>query len=79
MCTSDAQRSWAQILNNKHHFKTLHAKLGFATSVLVFAVAAGGLVSFRKLGMLHHFPDRWQAVIKTSHRYVRPCFLQYTS
>ena len=59
-----------QIINNKAHFKTLHAKLGFAVSILVFVVAAGGSVSFRKLGMLHYFPDRWQATIKASHRYV---------
>ena len=59
-----------QIINHKAHFKTLHAKLGFAVSILVFVVAAGGLVSFRKLGMLHYVPDRWQATIKASHRYV---------
>ena len=41
-------------------------------SCLVFVVAAGGAVSFRKLGMLHRLPDQWQGPIKTVHRNVCP-------
>ena len=61
-----------QVLHGKAHFQTLHSKLGIAASSAVVLVAAGGLVSFRKLGLLQRMPDLLQAPVKTMHRNVRP-------
>ena len=65
-------RLLAQILHGKPHFGSLHAKLGFAASVLTLLVAAGGLASFRKLGILQRLPEALQGPIKAVHRNVQP-------
>ena len=55
----------------KEHFASLHAKTGLVTFGLAMAAPLGGILSFRKLGLLPLLPQQWQAHIKWVHRSVR--------
>ena len=46
------------------------AQAGLATLVLAAVAPLGGLVSFRRLGLIDRFPDSWHAAIKWAHRKV---------
>ncbi|KXZ44862.1 hypothetical protein GPECTOR_61g815 [Gonium pectorale] len=60
--------SCLQVLLGKPHFMSLHAKFGLATLVLSILMPLWGLVSFRRMGLIQRFPERWQPLIKTLHR-----------
>ena len=49
------------------------SQAGLATLVLAAVAPLGGLVSFRRLGLIDRFPDSWHAAIKWAHRKVNPC------
>lgn len=57
-----------KVNNGKPHFKTMHGKFGLATMVLTIGVPLGGIISFRKFGLLQHLPSRWHAPTKWLHR-----------
>ncbi|GLC46618.1 hypothetical protein PLESTB_001223600 [Pleodorina starrii] len=57
-----------KILLGKPHFMSLHAKFGLATLVLSILMPLWGLVSFRRMGFIQRFPERWQPRIKAAHR-----------
>ena len=59
-----------QVIHGKRHFQSLHAKFGLATFILAVIAPLGGLISFRKLGLLQRFPDKLQPRIKWLHRNV---------
>lgn len=63
--------SCLQVLHDKPHFRSIHAKFGLATLVLGILAPLGGVVSFRRFGLLQRFPDRLQMRIKWFHRNVR--------
>ncbi|KAK2075833.1 hypothetical protein QBZ16_001574 [Prototheca wickerhamii] len=52
----------------KEHFASLHAKTGLVTFGLAMVAPLGGILSFRKLGLLPLLPQQWQAHIKWVHR-----------
>ena len=60
-----------QVNLGKLHFQTIHARTGLATLLLAVAAPMGGLLSFKRLGLLAHFPEGWQPGIKQAHRMVR--------
>ncbi|EIE25654.1 hypothetical protein COCSUDRAFT_12782 [Coccomyxa subellipsoidea C-169] len=53
-----------------YHFKSVHAKFGLATFIFGIIAPLGGLISFRRLGLLKKFPEKYQARIKWAHRNV---------
>eukprot|EP00877_Chromochloris_zofingiensis_P009848 jgi/Chrzof1/5116/Cz15g12020.t1 len=57
-----------KILLGKHHFKSLHAKVGLLTLILTLAAPIIGAISFKKWGLIHRFPERYHATIKRTHR-----------
>ncbi|PNW82466.1 hypothetical protein CHLRE_06g280100v5 [Chlamydomonas reinhardtii] len=57
-----------KILLGKPHFMSLHAKFGLATLILSVLMPLWGLVSFRRMGIIQKFPERWQPRIKALHR-----------
>lgn len=59
-----------QVLHDKPHFVSIHAKFGLATLVLGFLAPLGGAISFRRFGLLQRFSDRLQLRIKWFHRNV---------
>lgn len=54
------------------HFTTLHGKLGVGAVALTLMSAAGGAVSFRRLGLLQRFGHKTQLRIKQLHRALGP-------
>ncbi len=48
------------------------SQAGLATLLLATVAPLGGLVSFRRLGLIDRFPDSWHAAIKWAHRKVDP-------
>lgn len=61
-----------QTVHDKEHFKSVHAKFGLATFIFGIIAPLGGLISFRRLGLLKKFPEKYQARIKWAHRNVSP-------
>ena len=59
-----------QVVHGKVHFKSLHAKVGLAVFILSIVAPLGGVVSFRKLGLLQRVPEKLQPQIKWAHRNV---------
>ncbi|KAK9916106.1 hypothetical protein WJX75_008637 [Coccomyxa subellipsoidea] len=59
-----------KVVAGKEHFKSVHAKFGLATFILGIMAPLGGLMSFRRLGLLQKFPDKFQPRIKWAHRNV---------
>mmetsp|Transcript_30061 Transcript_30061/g.66602 ORF Transcript_30061/g.66602 Transcript_30061/m.66602 type:complete len:240 (+) Transcript_30061:50-769(+) len=59
---------WNKIIHNKQHFKSTHAKFGLATLILSVVAPLNGVVSFRKLGIIQKFPEKWQPRLKWLHR-----------
>jgi hypothetical protein len=59
-----------QNLKGKHHFTSLHGKVGLLTFVLALASPALGMLSFRRLGLIQRFPEDWQPRLKWLHRLV---------
>lgn len=57
-----------KVLHGKPHFVSLHAKFGLATLVLSILMPLWGAASFRRLGIVQRFPERWQPRIKALHR-----------
>jgi hypothetical protein len=63
----------AQVVHGKQHFQSLHSKFGLATFIMAIVAPLGGLVSFRRLGLLQRVPDKLQPRIKWLHRNVSLC------
>lgn len=64
--------SWMfQVLLGKSHFMSTHAQFGLATLILSALMPLGGLLSFKKVGLLQKLPERLQPHVKTMHRTVR--------
>ncbi len=61
-----------QVVHGKVHFKSLHAKVGLAVFILSIVAPLGGVVSFRRLGLLQRLPEKLQPQIKWAHRNVSP-------
>ena len=59
-----------QVVHGKAHFTSWHAKVGLAVFVLSIVAPLGGVVSFRRLGLLQRLPERMQPQIKWAHRNV---------
>ncbi|CAL8469828.1 g9370 [Coccomyxa elongata] len=57
-----------KVVHGKEHFKSVHGKFGLATFILGIVAPLGGLISFRRLGLLQKFPDKMQPRIKWAHR-----------
>lgn len=57
-----------KVVHGKQHWKSVHAKFGLATFILGIVAPLGGLISFRRLGLLQKFPDKLQPRIKWAHR-----------
>ena len=53
-----------KIRKGSPHFTTLHGKLGVGAVALTLMSAAGGAVSFRRLGLLQRFGHKTQLRIK---------------
>lgn len=45
-------------------------QFGAATSTLALTSAVGGALSFKKLGLIHFFPDQRHGSLKKAHRIV---------
>ena len=52
----------------KTHYTSYHGKLGVFVFASTPVVVAGGLVSFKRVGLIHLFPDKTHALIKRVHR-----------
>ena len=59
-----------QVVHGKTHFKSWHAKVGLAVFILSIGAPLGGVVSFRRLGLLQRLPEKLQPQIKWAHRNV---------
>ena len=59
-----------QANHGKAHFQTLHGKFGLCTFLTAVAVAGGGLVSFRRMGLITRLPGSVQPKVKWLHRSV---------
>ncbi|KAL6748955.1 cytochrome b-561-like protein [Haematococcus lacustris] len=57
-----------KVLHGKTHFHSLHAKVGLATLILSVLSPLWGLLSFKRLGVIQKFPEKWHPWIKWSHR-----------
>lgn len=55
-------------INGKLHFSSLHGKVGAIVLILTAAAPVLGISSFKKLGLITKFPERWQPQIKWLHR-----------
>jgi hypothetical protein len=64
----------AQVLHGKPHYTSLHSRFGLAVLVLGCIAPAGGVVSFRRFGLLQRFPEKAQTRLKWLHRNVRTRF-----
>ncbi len=58
------------MVHGKAHFTSWHAKVGLAVFTLSILVPLGGIVSFRKFGLLQRLPEKLQPQIKWAHRNV---------
>eukprot|EP00873_Tetraselmis_striata_P023085 jgi/Tetstr1/443349/TSEL_031364.t1 len=52
----------------KPHLTSYHSKFGLATALLTVGSALGGVLSFRKLGLIEYVPEHLHATIKGAHR-----------
>lgn len=52
----------------KSHFMSWHGKLGLTVFISSILVVLGGLLSFKKVGLIHMFPEKKHATIKRIHR-----------
>mmetsp|Transcript_11039 Transcript_11039/g.33104 ORF Transcript_11039/g.33104 Transcript_11039/m.33104 type:complete len:226 (-) Transcript_11039:49-726(-) len=72
--TAVAGGFWAiyqnKVIHGKAHFKTTHGKFGLATVVLSAVAPLGGVLSFRKFGLLTLLPEILHAPTKWAHRKV---------
>lgn len=59
-----------KVNNGKSHFKTTHGKFGLVTIILTAAAPLGGILSFRRFGLLPRLPVNLQAHVKWLHRKV---------
>ncbi|KAK9804058.1 hypothetical protein WJX73_000197 [Symbiochloris irregularis] len=59
-----------KILNQKQHFHSWHAIIGFTTVMLSYVAAIGGALSFKKLGFLTKLPEQWHSPVKSAHRWL---------
>ncbi len=59
-----------QVVHGKAHFTSWHAKVGLAVFILSIVAPLGGVVSFRRLGLLQRLPEKMQPQIKWAHRNV---------
>lgn len=55
-------------LKGRPHFKTTHGKLGLLTIILTGLSPVLGAITFRKLGLIHWFPEGWHVRMKKTHR-----------
>ena len=55
-------------LHGKPHFTSYHSYAGLAAFVLALVAPLGGLVSFKRLGMLTKLPQSYWAPVKLAHR-----------
>ena len=51
-------------------FTSWHGKVGLAVFILSIVAPLGGVVSFRRLGLLQRLPEKMQPQIKWAHRNV---------
>lgn len=63
-----------KVLHNKHHFTSLHGKLGLLTIGLSCASLLMGALSFKALGLITSMSLKMQAQVKSLHRKVRAFF-----
>lgn len=56
--------------NGKDHFRTTHGKFGVITVIVTMVAPLGGILSFRKFGLLPRLPSNLHAPIKWLHRKV---------
>lgn len=55
-----------------HEAQTLYSlQCGATTAVFAVSASAGGLIAFRKMGLIHMFPERMHKTLKWIHRNVR--------
>ncbi|KDD74305.1 hypothetical protein H632_c1416p1 [Helicosporidium sp. ATCC 50920] len=54
--------------HNKPHFVTLHGKVGAVNFGATLGALLWGSLSFKKLGLITRFPERYHATIKWGHR-----------
>merc|ERR1712130_577738 len=54
--------------HRKPHFQTVHGKFGLATFSAALLVAGGGVVSFRRAGLITKLPEGLQPKVKWAHR-----------
>ena len=59
-----------QVVHGKAHFTSWHGKVGLAVFILSIVAPLGGVVSFRRLGLLQRLPEKMQPQIKWAHRNV---------
>jgi len=52
----------------KQHFQSYHARIGLFVFVSTLAVAAGGFLSFKKMGLINFFAEKLHPTIKRGHR-----------
>jgi hypothetical protein len=58
-----------QVNYRKVHFKSWHGLLGAEITAAAMLAASGGLVSFRRIGLLAKLPAHVQPLVKAAHRY----------
>ncbi|GAX81977.1 hypothetical protein CEUSTIGMA_g9405.t1 [Chlamydomonas eustigma] len=59
-----------KIIGHKLHFKSTHSKFGVATLLMTVLSPLMGVVSFKRLGIITKFPEKWHSFIKFLHRRV---------
>ena len=52
----------------KEHYQSNHGKVGLAAFVSTFVVVAGGILSFKKLGIIEVVPENLHGLVKRVHR-----------
>ena len=57
-------------MHGKAHFTSWHAKVGLTVFILSIVAPLGGIVSFRKFGLLQRLPEKLQPQVKGAHRAV---------
>ncbi|KAG1681103.1 hypothetical protein FOA52_015544 [Chlamydomonas sp. UWO 241] len=62
-----------KVQHNKRHFQSTHSQVGLATLVLTVLAPLGGAISFKRLGLIHRFPEVWHSRIKWLHRKLGVC------
>lgn len=57
-----------KVLHSKPHLTSVHAKCGALTSSMAITAAVGGMLAFKKLGLIHMFPNHLHGTLKWIHR-----------